>query len=369
MKVILLQENFQQALQHVSKAVPSRPQLAILSSVLITATPNGIVLAATDLYMGIRVEVLGQTLEEGSVVVPAKTLLDSIQSLSAGQVELELHGTTLQLTTKSGVLKVQGQASEDYPEFPTPSGQEVRLGLEQLDMIDSLVRFAVSVDPSRPVLTALLMLFTESQLKVVGTDGFRLAVLDAPLAEPIEVDKLLLPARALSEVCRIAHHEKVSEITFFISQELKQLSFKINTTEMFVRLVEGEYPPFEKIIPAGFELQATWDGEEFIAQVKRALIFARESSNIIRLSIAENTLTISAKSASYGEYEGTMTIDNPSGASNAIAFNGRYILEFINNTKPDQIWFGMNDSLKPAMFRLAGREDFSYIVMPFRVND
>src|SRR5690606_3268848 len=137
MKVVCLQENLQQALQHVIKAVPSRPQLAILSSILVKTTSTGLVLAATDLYMGIRVEVMGQTLEEGSVVVPAKTFLDSIQSLSSGQIELELKENTLQLTTKSGVLKVQGQPSEDYPEFPTPSGEEIKISLDQLDAIDT----------------------------------------------------------------------------------------------------------------------------------------------------------------------------------------------------------------------------------------
>lgn len=369
MKVIVLQENLQQALQHVIKAVPSRPQLSILSSILVTTTSNGLLLAATDLYMGIRVEVLGQTLEEGSVVVPAKTFLDSIQSFSAGQIELELKENTLKLTTKSGVIKVQGQSSEEYPEFPAPSGQQVNLNLEQLNMIDTYVRFAVSVDPSRVILTALLMLFSENQVKIVGTDGFRLAILEAPLVEAVGVERLLLPARALSEVCRIANHEKVNQIAFFISQELKQLSFKINTTEMFVRLIEGDFPPFEKIIPSHFEVEAVWDGDEFAAQVRRALIFAREASNIIRLTLEPTQLKISAKSAAFGEYEGQMPIKNPSGATNHIAFNGRYVLDFITNAKPKQIWFGMNDSLKPAMLKIGGRDDFSYIVMPFRVND
>lgn len=369
MKVKVLQENLQQALQHVVKAVPSRPQLSILSSILVTTTPTGLLLAATDLYMGIRVEVLGQTLEEGSIVVPAKTFLDSIQSLSAGNIEIELQEKVLQLKTQSGTIKVQGQSSEEYPEFPTPSGQEIQLNLNQLDAIDTYVRFAVSVDPSRVVLTALLMLFSDQEIQVVGTDGFRLAIYKAPLSQEIAVEKLLLPARALSEVCRIAHHEKTDVVTFFVSEELKQLSFKINTTEMFVRLVEGEFPPFEKIVPAAFDLEVTWDGDEFAAQLKRALIFAREASNIIRLSIEPTKLIISAKSVAFGEYQGEMSIENASGKTDQIAFNGRYVLDFMTNAKPKQIWFGMNDSLKPAMFKVAGQPELSYIVMPFRVNE
>lgn len=369
MKILVLQENLQQALQHVVKAVPSRPQLPILSSILISSSPSGIVLSATDLYMGIRVEVLGQVLEEGSLVVPAKPLLESISSLSPGQIELETEGTELRIKAQRNALRVQGQLGDEYPEFPSTVGQELVLELDQLDKINTLVAFAVGQDPSRVILTALLFLFSENTMKVVGTDGFRLALLDLPAKKVHDLEKLLLPARALTEVCRIAHHQEVKEVSFFVSQELKQLSFRMQTTEMFVRLIDGEYPPFEKILPSSFLIETTWDGEEFAAQLKRALIFARESSNIIRLQLERTKLKIVAKSPNYGEYTGEMDLEGGPEEPQHIAFNGRYVLDFIANAKPARIWMGMNDSLKPAMLRVVDQPDFRYVVMPFRVND
>lgn len=369
MKVSVLQENMRVAVANAMKAVPSRPQLAILNSVLLTATPTHLEISATDLYVGIRTKVMGEIQEPGTLAVPAKTFLDMIQSLPAGKLELETHDSTLTMISSSGKVKIQGQASDEYPAFPDQTGQSLVFSLRDLELIDQHVRFATSTDQTRLVLTSLLMKFGSQGLEVVGTDGFRLAHLLMPATEIETESKFLLPAKAVSEVCRIANQEKVERVTFFISHELKQLSFMINQTEMFVRLLDGEFPPYEKIMPVEFELQATWDGEEFTSQIKRAFIFARETSNIVRAQIEGEALKISARSATQGEYEGTMPIKLLKGNPNSIAFNAKYLLDFLSQVKPATIWFGMNDSLKPALIRPEGMATYSYIVMPFRVNE
>lgn len=369
MKVSVLQENVRSAVINASKAVPSRPQLAILGSVLLTATETHLEVSATDLYVGIRSKVMGDIQEPGSLVVPAKTLLDIIQSLPAGKLELETKDTTLTLLTSSGKIKIQGQVSDEYPDFPAQAGQNLVFSLTDLQTIDQYVKFATSSDQTRLVLTALLLRFSETGLEIVGTDGFRLAHLKMPMTIEGEAQSFLLPAKAVSEVCRIANQEKVTSVTFMVSQELKQLSFIINQTEMFVRLLDGEFPPYQKIMPAEFAIQATWDGEEFASQIKRAFIFARETSNIIRLKIEANTLQISARSATQGEYEGEMPLKLLTGEPSSIAFNAKYLLDFLSLVKPATIWFGMNDSLKPSLLRPEGMAAYSYIVMPFRVNE
>lgn len=369
MKISVLQENIRSAVVNAAKAVPARPQLAILNSLLLKATETHLEISATDLYVGIRTKVLGEIEEPGSIAIPAKTFLDMIQSLPAGKIELETQGTTLLLSSSSGKVKLQGQASDDYPDFPAQAGQSLNFSLSDLETIDQYVRFATSTDQTRLVLTSLLLKFGEKGLEVVGTDGFRLAHLVLPMTEIQAESRFLLPAKAMSEVCRIANQEKVSTVTFFVSQELKQLSFVINQTEMFVRLLDGEFPPYEKIMPAEFSLQATWDGEEFASQIKRAFIFARETSNIVRARIEGDQLKIFARSATQGEYEGQMPLKILKGEPSQIAFNAKYLLDFLSLVKPKTIWFGMNDSLKPALLRPETAPTYSYIVMPFRVNE
>lgn len=275
----------------------------------------------------------------------------------------------LKITSENSHLEIHGQVSEEYPSFPEKGGLEYTLPLSQLEAIDQMVRFSVGLDPTRQVLTALLFIFQENTLQVVGTDGFRLALMREPLHYPVPDDQFLIPGRAISEVCKIMGQEKADQVTFFLSHDLKQATCVINQTELFVRLVEGDFPPYQKIMPAEFAIQATWDGEEFAAQLKRALVFARETSNIIRFQMTPDSLTLSSTSTLQGSYTGKMPLKMIKGEAGTIAFNARYLMDFINNVKPKQITFCMNESLKPALFRPEGMEGYTYIVMPFRVNE
>jgi DNA polymerase-3 subunit beta len=369
MKITLLQENVRAALTHVSKAVPTKPQLNILASVFLKVHPTHLELAATDLYLGIRSQVLGTTEAEGSLVVPGKLLQEVITSLPPGKITLETNDSTLVITSDAGTTKLQGQPSDEYPPFPQPGGEELHLSVSDLATIDTTVRFSAGSDPTRMVLTSLLFQFLPEGLRVVGTDGFRLAIQNFPQLKDYPAQQLLVPAKAITEVTRIASQEKLETISVKLSQELKQLSFLIGETEVFVRLIEGDFPPFEKIMPTEFAIKAELDGEAFIAQLKRALIFAREASHIIRLKLSETELQIQAQSSSVGEYTGTLPLDHHQGGEATIAFNARYLLEFMTTLKPERVWFGMNESLKPAVFRPADKPEYSYVVMPFRVNE
>jgi DNA polymerase-3 subunit beta len=205
-------------------------------------------------------------------------------------------------------------------------------------------------------------------LQVVGTDGFRLALKTYPVAFPL-AQSLLLPVKALQEIVRIGAQQTADTVKLAVSTELKQLFVVVNDTHFFIRLIEGEYPPFEKIIPSNFTLEVTFDAEEFAAHIKRALIFARDSSNIVKFSIDETGMTCTASASASGEYSGRLDVTHIQGDAGTIAFNGRYLLDFLAALKPTKLWFGMTESLKPALFRLDGVEGFMYVVMPFRVNE
>jgi DNA polymerase-3 subunit beta len=369
MKISVLQENLKTALTHVSKAVPAKPPIAILSSVFLEVHTTHLELAATDLYLGVKSQVLGSNQESGSLVVPGKLFHELISALPPGKIDLYTEGTTLIISSASGTTKLQGQASEDYPPFPTVEGSSYEISLEQLAAIDTDLRFSSGLDPTRVVLTALLFNFKPDSLEVVATDGFRLALEHFTHTENRLNHPILIPAKAVSEICRIAQVEKVEKIQFFMSEELKQLSFAINETQVFVRLIEGSFPPFEKIIPPDFAVEALWDGEEFASQLKRALIFARESSHIIKLELTPEELQIQASSSAHGTYVGKIPLQMIRGTQGSIAFNAKYIMDFMNTLKPDKIQFLMNESLKPALIRPQGKDTYSYIVMPFRVNE
>ncbi len=369
MKLEILQENLSAALSQLHRIIPNKPQLPILSAVLLEVNKNKITLLATDLYVGIKATVPGKTLEVGKLAIPGKIFHSSINSLNPGKLTLSLEGNTLTITSQNNKTSIQCLDATEFPDFPKIIGTNHSLSATSLIDIQKMVSFSTSIDPTRPVLTSLLFKFNQDGLLVVGTDGFRLATLQIP-TETMEKDvQFLIPAKAINEVARIITTQELENISLKISEKLKQVVITIDSTQFFVRLIEGDYPPFNKIIPVQYVLEVELDGEEFENQLKRAQIFARESSNIIRLKFARGELTITAVSSSYGKHEGKMVIKTITGSDGEIAFNSRYLLDFTTALKSEKIRFSMNESLTPAMLRPDDKENYQYIMMPFRVNE
>jgi DNA polymerase III subunit beta len=369
MKIEVLQEHLINSLNQLQKVIPSKPQLPILSSVLFSAKNNTLQLSATDLYLGIQTEVPGKVIDEGVIAIPGKIFRDYIASLPIGKLLLTIEENTLTITSGGNTTTIQCSSPDEFPEFPVIEGETYSLSGEVLQQIDGSIRFATSLDPTRPVLTSLLFRFSSEGLQVVGTDGFRLATMTLLEQKTDELKQFLIPSKAIGEIARIGTQQQSGEILFTVSDKLKQALFIVGATTMSVRMIEGEYPPFEKIIPSEFSTQLVLDAKELEEQLKRALIFSRESSNTIKLTLSQDTLKINSTSPTYGTHEGTMNVKNISGERAEIAFNARYVLDFISALKPETIQFSMNESLTPAQFSPVHMENFKYIVMPFRVNE
>lgn len=369
MKITILQENLRQAIQDIQKSVPARPALPILACTLIkTEDDNTVSFLATDLNIGIRSTVPATVIEAGSVAVPAKVFSDYINTLSAGEIELSFKDDTLTLKSGGSKATIQCLNAADYPTFPEKEGTEYVFTAEDFHAAVQHTTFSSSADDARPILTAVLFLFGES-LEVVATDGFRLSTTTLQHAA-LATSQLLLPARALNEVMRISTRKQSETVAFTVSEKLKQVFFSFDGIEILVRLMEGEFPPYQKIIPAEFATQVVFDGNEFNQKLKTAMIFARDASGIIRFQITPDSLKIISSSSAVGTQESSMPLKLLAGGEGdvEIAFNAKYLADFLSVFKPEEIWFGMNESLKPALFRPAGLESFRYIVMPFRVN-
>lgn len=366
MKQILLQETFQQALNYLQKAIPSRPSLPILSSVLLEVSDKTCTVAATDLYFGVRAVVPSKIESAGSVAVPGKQLREIIQSLSAGSLTLEQKDTSLSIVSATSKSALPCQASDEYPPFPQVEGEQFSLTKEILDQIKSYVLKSASLDPTRPILTGVLLDFSEQNLTVAGTDSFRLSVLTFPQVNT-STAALIIPAKVLEEVHRVAELLKVSAITFTVSQELKQVFFSFDEVEIFARLIDGEYPPYQKIIPQSFLTEVSFQADELQEQLKRALIFSRESS-IVQLHYSPDELKITASSPSSGNFEGFLSSATVTGEAGSIAFNAKYILDYLQTLKTGILTMSLKGNQKAAVFRSDSVPGFLYLVMPFRIN-
>ena len=369
MKLEILQENLNAVLNQLNRIIPSKPQLPILSSILVEAKENQITLFATDLYLGIKTSVPGKVIKPGKIAIPGKMFFNIIKSLGVGKLKLDFAESTLTIISDDNRTTLACLDESDFPEFPEVDGTVHTLKSTSITEIQSMVSFSTSSDPTRPVLTAILFQFSQAGLLAVGTDGFRLATLSLKTEKMTEESSFLIPAKAIAEISKISSSQEVTEISLQISEQLKQIVLSIGQTQFFVRLIEGDYPPYQKIIPSDFILEAEIDGQEFESQLKRAQVFAKESSNIIRLKFSQAGLMISAVSSAYGTQEGKMMAEIIRGESGEIAFNSKYLLDFMSALKPEKISFLMNESLTPAMMRPTNKKEFQYIVMPFRVNE
>lgn len=368
MQIKVTQSNLESVLNILIRIISTKPQLPILSCILLEAKNNKISLFATDLNVGIKTELYGEIIKGGKVAIPAKIFLETIKSLSKGDLNISLDELTLKVKSSKSKTNIQCQNNEDFPEFPTLPELTNQFETSKLKVIEKYVSFSTSLDQARLILTTLLFRKIEKGLKIVGTDGFRLSVLDFSNDSMGNEKEFLIANKAFNEIVKISDIQTQEKVLFEVSNELKQVFFKIGNVELFIRLIEGTYPPFEKIIPGDFEIRGTFDGEEFDNILKQAMVFAREVSNIITLEFSDGKMKIVANASSKGNYEGQIDVEMTQDTSIKVSFNAKYLQDFIKNIKPKRIWFGLNDELKPIMFKEVDNDFYEYVVMPFRLN-
>ncbi|MDP3987611.1 MAG: DNA polymerase III subunit beta [Candidatus Levybacteria bacterium] len=372
MKIYLLSENLQGKLSFVNRAVSLKNQLPILSNILLKAKGGNLKISSTDLEIGIQTEIPANVEEEGGITVPAKTFSELINSLPCDEkISIETVNNNLKIGTQKTKSLLQTIAEDEFPKLYEEKGEKIlTLSKETLYKNFSSVIFAASTDSGRPSLSGVLMKRKKNGFSLVATDGYRLSLKDFNIVlkkeEKEEKDSLLIPARVFREL--ITLKEQDEDINIFVSKKSNQILFEQNQTILVGRLIDALYPPYEKIIPTSFLTSASFDKEEMQKAVKICSIFARESANIIKISIKKDKMIISANTPSMGEN----TVDVEAkiiGEENEIAFNARYLLDLFSNTQDDEMIFEMTGALNPGVFKQKNNPDFLHIIMPIRVQN
>lgn len=367
MKVNVLAENLEKGLSVVMRGVSSRVQLPILSTILVKAEKQGLILSATDLELSFRVKVRAKVEEEGEIALPAKLFSDLIATLPAGVVELVKEKQTLSI--KSGKVKAEivGQGGEEFPSLPVPKGKGIELDVEEMKEKADRVGAAAAKDDARPILSGVLWIFGAKEVTLAATDGYRLGVdvLKGITGAHDEGERFVLPVRALMELTRILEPAmKTVEVEF--DKERQQVIFSADEVEMSSRLIAGEFPPYEKVIPTTKNITVTLDKEELVEAVKRASLFARDSANVVKLLINGSEVTVTAQSDQMGGSQSVLDAE-VEGEEVKIAFNARYLLEYLGVIKEERVKIETEGELKPAVFRLS-EAGFVHVIMPVRTQ-
>ncbi|MEX2028276.1 MAG: DNA polymerase III subunit beta [Candidatus Curtissbacteria bacterium] len=382
MKFTVSQQDFSKALLIAGKSLLVKANLPILSNLLISAGKNKIEVISTNLETATKVVIGGRVEAEGRVTLAGKTLQEFISQLPAdGEVVFEKLGEEVLLSTAGYKARFATMAAEEFPAIPTISGgHKIKINAAAFAKAAARVAFAAAQDEGRPILTGVLCEFGGGKVSMVATDGYRLSFDEVKVLEaPSLVIKIVVPSRAIIEASKIVSEIGDSgvdvAVDIVVAESLNQISFKVDEVEFTSRLIEGEFPNWQKVIPASFVSGARINKEEFIKVVRVASIFARDSGSILRLKFEagisgakSQTLNVSAGAAQVGSGDGQINIEL-SGAGGEIAFNYRYLLEALGVVDDEDVNFEMVESLNPGKLTgISQEEKFFHIIMPVRLQ-
>ena len=365
MKVSLLSENLQEKLVLVNHAVSSRSQLPILLNFLIKAEKGALSISGTDLEIGIKIEIPSKTEEEGETTVPAKTFSELISMVSVGKITLTTKGNGLELTGDKIKTIFQTTKAEDFPKLYENKGEEeITISREVINKGFPKVVFAASQDLARPALSGVLI----KKDVMVATDGYRLSLKKYLLEKKEgfrEGVSMLIPSRVIRELILIA--KNADGVKTYASKENNQIIFCQNDTTLVGRLIEADFPDYEKIIPSDFSTRTVFNREDLGKAVKACYVFARSAANIVKLSIKKEKIVVYVNASQVGE--NTVEVEaKTTGEENEIAFNARYLLDLFSNIEEESMVFEMTGPLNPGVFKIANDDSFLHLIMPIRVQ-
>lgn len=375
MKLTIFQENLSKALNTVNKFVSVRAQLPVLSNILFTAEDNKLKLSATNLETGINLWLPAKVEVNGAITISAKAISEFVASLPSDKVEIKADANKFFIHCRNYRANFNGMAAAEFPQIsslkknPPASGEKLKLSASDLIEAINLTAFTAAQDESRPVLTGVKIIFTEKDIQLAATDGYRLSFKTIKLKNPAKLTSLIIPGRALTEIARICSQEKEHEkMEITLAKDVNQVIFTFNEVEIITRLIEGEYPDFTKIIPREKTTAIVINREELQRAVKTAALFAKDSANIIKLNIKNQILSITANAPEIGDNEVTLEVKQE-GEDSQIAFNCRFLQEFLSVFTQEELTLETLGSLKPGVFKSPKDDSFMHIIMPVRVQE
>lgn len=368
MKIQVLQENLKNAVNLTSHFISLKAQLPILANILLRTDKSRLILSATNLETSISISIGAKVDTEGEITVNGKVLNDLVSNLNSGQIELEVEKEQIKIISGSFKSNILGSNSSDFPTLPQEVGKDsFKLNSKELMTSLSKALFAVSNDETRPILTGVLFVLEDNNLYLVSTDGFRLTEIKIKTDNKMPNLKIIIPKAVLNEISKLTEDDDI-EVSF--DKANNQIIFGIGETILSSRIIEGEFPEYQKIIPSSSICNLTVDKQDFEKAIKLASVFARDSGNIVRFNIKENYLKIKAESSNSGNQETEIEAKTEDLKQNEIEimFNFRFIEEFLKIVASDEVSIQISDNNKASKFLDSKSPNLLHIIMPIKTN-
>lgn len=367
MRLTAEREPLLDALQAASRAVSTRSTLPSLSGILLTAEAGKATVRATDMELGLAIELDAEVEGDGSILLPGRLLTDVARTLPQGKVSLQERSEAgdVELMAGTAQFHLRVLPTDDFPRLPAFEGEAITMPADALAETVERVARAASRDEVRPILTGIMVSVADSTLTMVATDSYRLSVkhtqLDRAPETPLEAN---VPARALRELARIVGQTGVDTVE--IALPGNQIIFRAGGYTVNSRLIDGQFPSYRQLLPDSFDHDIRLPRAELLDVTRRIRHLAQRNAPL-RFAFAEGELTVAAETPEVGDASEALPCAFE-GEALEIAFNPQFLIEGIESVDTDEIVLRLTSPLRPGLLEPAADEGFSYLVMPIRLN-
>lgn len=374
MKVTCLQENLKSNLNITQNIVGKNLTLPILNNILLETDGGRLKISSTNLEIGINTWTAGKIEKEGALTCPAKLLTSFINNLPNKKIELEAKNNILSVRCDGYRAAIKGLSAEDFPLIPKIKNKPILIFKKGENFKNSLgqVVGSAAISESRPEISGILFKIEKNSTKLVATDSFRLA--EKTILQPnnsTEAISLIIPQRTVQELIRIITEKPNEEIKVILGD--KQILFETDEVQLISRIIDGQYPDYQQIIPKSFETRVTLSKEELINNIRIASIFSSKI-NDVKLIIKNDKIEISSQDPDLGQNSSQITA-SVQGKPMEINFNFRYLMDGLVNISTKQVFLGlspesMSSATKsnPAVVKPVGEDDYLYVAMPIKTT-
>ena len=364
MKLTCDRSLLEKALSKAKEATEKKAALPILTNFLLEAKGDKLTVKATDLENYLSLSIDANVLQEGTVCVPSQKLVEIVKNGNCSEVILSKSGENLLVECGRSKFKLVTVDVDEFPEFPEPQ-EEVQSGvLDGKILLEGIERtdYAIPKDAENLVLNGMFLNGKGEEVHFVGTDGHRLALYKPPV-EGFEL-KLLIPKKSLKVLKKLV--EPLDELAITSSENFAFV--RGADWELVIRLLEGEYPDYEAVIPAETPYKALVNTEEFIKALKRVTLLIEDKVKPVKITLADNLIKLEAAHPEFGEAQDEVEAEYI-GDPISVEFNAKYLIEALDNYDSERVWFKLADADAPALIEAENPEDEPYIclIMPMTI--
>jgi DNA polymerase-3 subunit beta len=373
MEFTISRDELQSALYLMQGVVERRTTVPVLAHVLLTADGDGVVIAATDQQMGVRKRCQARVKKKGSATANGRMLYEIGRELPPGDVTLrELDNHWIEIASGKSRFKVVGIDPQEFPVMPKmprePDKQALSIPAGTLSEMVTRTLFAVSSDETRVNLSGVFLeAVTPGRVRMVATDGHRLAMVTRDVENAAQAAGFILPRKGIVELKRLLESGEDEGELLTLVRKATAVHAARGSVELAMRLVEGEFPDYKQVVPPAPSRKISVDVDAFQAALRRVSLVSSELSHGVRLGCAPGRMKLSSMNPDRGEAEEEVDAEF-GGEPVEVGFNARYLLDVLAVLPPtSRVEIGLGDELSPGMFQCTDDPDYIYVVMPMRL--